>query len=67
MKFRPLHKRVVIRRVEPEGRSTSRRAAACCSWSGSEVKLDGEDLLIMSESAIMGVIDNRDRRHHRRR
>ncbi len=27
-------------------------------WSGSEVKLDGEDLLIMSESDIMGVIDS---------
>ena len=27
-------------------------------WSGSEVKLDGEDLLIMNESDIMGVIDN---------
>src|SRR5580692_868728 len=26
-------------------------------WSGSEVKLDGEDLLIMNESDIMGVID----------
>ena len=26
-------------------------------WSGSEVKLDGEDLLIMNEADIMGVID----------
>jgi chaperonin GroES len=26
-------------------------------WSGTEVKLDGEDLLIMKESDIMGVID----------
>lgn len=26
-------------------------------WSGSEIKLDGEDLLIMTESDIMGVID----------
>ena len=26
-------------------------------WSGSEVKIDGEDLLIMSESDVMGVID----------
>ena len=26
-------------------------------WSGSEVKLDGEDLLIMNESDIMGVIE----------
>jgi co-chaperonin GroES (HSP10) len=41
MKFRPLHDRVVIRRRK---------------WSGCEVKLDGEDLLIMNESDIMGVI-----------
>ena len=26
-------------------------------WSGSEVKIEGEDLLIMSESDVMGVID----------
>jgi len=26
-------------------------------WSGSEVKIDGQDLLIMKESEIMGVID----------
>jgi chaperonin GroES len=26
-------------------------------WSGSEVKLDGEDLMIMKESDIMGILD----------
>jgi chaperonin GroES len=26
-------------------------------WSGSEIKLDGEDLLIMAESDVMGIID----------
>ena len=26
-------------------------------WSGTEVKLDGEDLMIMKETDIMGVID----------
>jgi chaperonin GroES len=26
-------------------------------WSGSEVRIDGEDLLIMKESDIMGVIE----------
>jgi len=26
-------------------------------WSGSEIKLDGEDLIIMTESDILGVID----------
>jgi len=35
-------------------RSTSRPATACCSakWLGSEIKLDGEDLMIMKESDI---------------
>ncbi len=28
-------------------------------WSGTEVKLDGEELLIMKESDIMGVIEGR--------
>ena len=27
-------------------------------WSGTEVRLDGEDLLIMKESDILGVVDN---------
>ncbi|HTG25069.1 MAG TPA: co-chaperone GroES [Reyranella sp.] len=96
MKFRPLHDRVVIRRVEPEGKTTGgifipdtvqekpmegeivavgpgardergtmvpldvRQGDRILfgKWSGSEVKLDGEDLLIMSESDIMGVIDS---------
>ena len=96
MKFRPLHDRVVIRRVEPEGKSTGgifipdtaqekpmegeiiavgpgardERGTVVPldvkkgdrilfgKWSGSEVKLDGEDLLIMNESDIMGVIDS---------
>jgi len=33
-------------------------ATACCSgkWSGNEVKLDGQELLIMKESDIMGVL-----------
>ena len=26
-------------------------------WSGTEIKLDGEDLLIMAESDVMGVVD----------
>jgi chaperonin GroES len=28
-------------------------------WSGTEVKIDGEDLLIMKESDLMGVLENR--------
>ena len=31
-------------------------------WSGTEVKIDGEELLIMKESDIMGVIGGADRR-----
>ena len=96
MKFRPLHDRVVIRRVEQEGKTTGgifipdtaqekpmegeivavgpgardERGTLVPldvkkgdrilfgKWSGSEVKLDGEDLLIMKESDIMGVIDS---------
>ena len=96
MKFRPLHDRVVIRRVEQEGKTTGgifipdtaqekpmegeivavgpgardERGTVVPldvkkgdrilfgKWSGSEVKLDGEDLLIMNELDIMGVIDS---------
>ncbi|MDN5928140.1 MAG: co-chaperone GroES [Hyphomicrobiales bacterium] len=93
-KFRPLHDRVVVRRVESEEKSTggiiipdtakekpqegeiiavgsgARDEAGKLvpldvkagdrilfgKWSGTEVKLNGEDLLIMKESDIMGVI-----------
>ena len=95
MKFRPLHDRVVVRRLEERGedqgrhhhprhrqgkaagrrshRRRPRRAATRTAssipldvkagdrvlfgkWSGTEVKIDGEELLIMKESDIMGVI-----------
>ncbi|MBB4304162.1 chaperonin GroES [Rhodobium orientis] len=94
MKFRPLHDRVVVRRVESEektaggiiipdtakekpqegevvavgqgARSESGELIAMDvkagdrvlfgKWSGTEVKIDGEDVLIMKESDIMGVI-----------
>ena len=93
-KFRPLHDRVVVRRVEAEEKtaggiiipdtakekpqegeiiavgSGARDEAGKLvpldvkagdrilfgKWSGTEVKLDGEDLLIMKESDIMGII-----------
>lgn len=92
--FRPLHDRVVVRRVESEAKTkggiiipdtakekpqegeivavgTGTRddkgnvtpldvkagdRVLFGKWSGTEVKLDGEDLLIMKESDIMGVI-----------
>jgi chaperonin GroES len=93
-KFRPLHDRVVVRRVESEDKtkggiiipdtakekpqegeivavgSGARDEAGKLvpldvkagdrilfgKWSGTEVKLNGEDLLIMKESDIMGII-----------
>ena len=95
MKFRPLHDRVVIRRIEgedktkggilipdtvkekpqegevvavgPGARDESGKLIALevkagdrvlfGKWSGSEVKIDAEDLLIMKESDILGVIE----------
>ncbi|WP_108659302.1 co-chaperone GroES [Acuticoccus kandeliae] len=95
MKFRPLHDRVVVRRIESEektkggiiipdtakekpqegevvavgpgarneqGQVTPLDVKAgdrvlFGKWSGTEVKLDGEDLLIMKESDIMGVVE----------
>ena len=95
MAFRPLHDRVLIRRVEPEEKTaggiiipdtaqgkpmegeviavgpgargvdgrlgpTELKAGDRVifgKWSGSEVKLDGEELIIMKESDIMGVIE----------
>ena len=95
MKFRPLHDRVVVRRLEAEEKTAggiiipdtakekpmegeiiaagpgARDEAGKLvpldvkagdkilfgKWSGTEVKLDGEDLLIMKESDIMGIIE----------
>ena len=97
MKFRPLHDRVVVRRLEeeektkggiiipdtakekpqegevvavgPGGRSEDGKLQPMDvkagdrilfgKWSGTEVKLDGQDLLIMKESDIMGIIEER--------
>jgi chaperonin GroES len=94
LKFRPLHDRVVVKRIDaeakskggiiipdivkekpqegevvavgPGGRDESGKVIAIevkagdrvlfGKWSGTEVKLDGDDLLIMKESDIMGVI-----------
>jgi chaperonin GroES len=94
MKFRPLHDRVVVRRLESEEKTKGGiiipdaakekpqegEIVAVGSgardehgklvpldvkkgdkvlfgkWSGTEVKIDGQDLLIMKESDIMGII-----------
>ena len=104
MKFRPLHDRVVIRRVEgedktkggiiipdtvkekpqegevvavgPGARDESGKLVPLelkagdlvlfGKWSGSEVKIDGQELIIMKESDIMGVHRRRGRRSRRR-
>jgi len=65
-KFRPLHDRVVVKRIDAEEKSKGGKIikpdvkagdrVLFGKWSGTEVKLDGEDLLIMKESDIMGVI-----------
>ena len=95
MKFRPLHDRVVVRRIEaeeksvggiiipdtakekpsqgeviavgPGGRDESGKLIPIDvkegdrvlfgKWSGTEVKIDAQELLIMKESDIMGIID----------
>jgi chaperonin GroES len=95
MNFRPLHDRVVIRRVTAEEKSTGGIIIPDTAqekpmqgeviavgpgarnengqivaldlkagdrilfgkWSGTEVKLDGDELLIMKESDVMGVIE----------
>ena len=95
MKFRPLHDRVVIKRIEaeekttggiiipdtvkekpqqgeviavgPGGRDESGKLVPVDvkvgdrvlfgKWSGTEVKLDGVDYLIMKESDLMGVLE----------
>ncbi len=62
MKFRPLHDRV----VGPGGRDESGKLIPIDikvgdrvlfgKWSGTEVKIDGVELLIMKESDVMGVL-----------
>ena len=95
MKFRPLHDRVVVRRLEADEKTAggiiipdtakekpmegeviavgpgARDEAGKLvpldvkvgdrilfgKWSGTEIKLDGEELLIMKESDVMGVLE----------
>ncbi|MDW3207574.1 MAG: co-chaperone GroES [Alphaproteobacteria bacterium] len=95
MKFRPLHDRVLVKRVESEtktasgiiipdtaqekpmqgkvlavGNGTVKEDGSVRKldvkkgdtvlfgkWSGTEVKIDGDELLIMKESDIMGIIE----------
>ena len=95
MQFRPLHDRVVVRRIEAEEKTKggiiipdtakekpqegeviaagpgARNEAGVLQpldvkagdrilfgkWSGTEVKIDGQDLLIMKETDIMGIVE----------
>ncbi|MBO1904986.1 co-chaperone GroES [Microvirga sp. 3-52] len=95
MKFRPLHDRIVVKRIDAEEKTaggiiipdTAKEKpqqgeviavgpgarneqgqlvpldvrvgdrVLFGKWSGTEVKIDGEDLLIMKESDIMGVLE----------
>jgi chaperonin GroES len=99
MKFRPLHDRVVVRRIDaeektvggiiipdtakekpqqgeviavgPGGRDEKGKLVPLDvkagdlvlfgKWSGTEVKIDGEELLVMKESDIMGVLEKSQR------
>jgi chaperonin GroES len=94
LKFRPLHDRVVVKRINAEQKSAGGiiipdtaqekpsqgeviavgpggrdetgklipidlkvgNTVLFGKWSGTEVKIDGEDLLIMKESDIMGIV-----------
>ncbi len=96
MKFRPLHDRVVVRRLEEEHKTAGGIIIPDTAaekpqqgevlavgpgargddgklikpdvkvgdkvlfgkWSGTEVKIDGEELLIMKESDIMGILED---------
>jgi chaperonin GroES len=97
MKFRPLHDRVLVRRVEEEEKSaggiiipdTAKEKpmqgdviavgpgardekgqlvplevrtgdrVLFGKWSGTEVKIDGQDLVIMKESDILGIVEGK--------
>ena len=97
MKFRPLHDRVVVRRIEEETKTAGgiiipdtakekpmqgeviavgpgardesgklvpldikpKDKLLFGKWSGTEVKIDGDELLIMKESDILGVIEGK--------
>ena len=96
MKFRPLHDRVLIRRVEQEAKTTggiiipdiaqekpmegdviaagpgargedgkvhpldlkAGNRVLFAKWSGTEIRLDGEELMIMKESDVMGIVES---------
>ena len=104
MQFRPLHDRVVVRRIESEEKTTggiiipdtakekpqegevvsagpgargedgtlhpldvkAGDRVLFGKWSGTEVKLDGEELIIMKESDILGVLEDHEGKHKKK-
>ena len=98
MKFRPLHDRILVRRVEEENRTvggiiipdTAKEKPMqgevlavgpghrdeigkivpldvrvgyrilFSKWAGTEIKLDGQELLIMKESDVLGILEDKD-------
>ena len=96
MEFRPLHDRVLVRRIEQEAKTTggiiipdtaqekpmegeiiavgpgargedgkvqpldvkTGDRVLFGKWSGTEIKIDGEELMIMKESDIMGLVES---------
>ncbi|AHD02222.1 co-chaperone GroES [Leisingera methylohalidivorans] len=63
--FKPLHDRVLLRRIEGDEKTKGDRISVDVKtgdrilfgkWSGSEIKIDGEDRMIMKESDILGII-----------
>jgi chaperonin GroES len=83
MHFRPLHDRVLVRRIDAEEKTAggiiipdtakekpqegeivatgpgarNEQGQLFGKWSGTEVKVDGQDYLIMKESDLLGVVD----------
>ena len=62
MKFRPLQDRILIKRVDSEVKTAGGiiipNSAQEKPQEGSEVKIDGEDHLILREDEILGVMEN---------
>ncbi|HKG99135.1 MAG TPA: hypothetical protein VKB08_00230 [Bradyrhizobium sp.] len=58
-KFRRLRDRVVVKRIDAEEKTKGGMVGdrvLFSKWSGREIRLDGEELLIMKESDILGVL-----------
>jgi chaperonin GroES len=60
MKIRPLHDRIVVRRLEEDSTSLDVKVGDQVlfgKYTGTEVKVDAEELLVMREDDIMAVFD----------